>query len=136
MLYCQQCGSKLTENEKYCFVCGALLNENEANTEIQNDNSVPKCFTIFGKIGFILGIITIAICLIPGWNIVCFDIGPIGIVFSCLGKKDPTLKNKTKAGFILSIVGFVVGLIINVIAFIIFINIFIIILSNRNSNVS
>lgn len=132
MLYCQQCGSKLTENEKYCFACGALLNENEANTEIQNDNHIPKCFTIFGKIGFILGIVTIAVCLIPGLNVVSVEVGPIGIVFSCLGKKDPILKNKTKAGFILSIVGLAVGLIINVILYMFLIYFNIIIFGNRN----
>lgn len=132
MLYCKQWGSKLTENEKYCFACGALLNENEANTEIQNDNHIPKCFTIFGKIGFILGIVTIAVCLIPGLNVVSVEVGPIGIVFSCLGKKDPTLKNKTKAGFILSIVGLAVGLIINVILYMFLIYFNIIIFGNRN----
>lgn len=120
MAYCQNCGNEVREDEKFCPACGASLNENEANIEIQNENSVPKCFTIFGKIGYILGIVTIAICLIPGLNVLTLEAGPVGIVFSCLGKKDTSLASKTKVGFILSLVGTIVGFIMYIIYMVIF----------------
>lgn len=120
MAYCQNCGNEVREDEKFCPACGASLNENEVNIEIQNENSVPKCFTIFGKIGYILGIVTIAICLIPWLNVLSFEAGPVGIVFSCLGKKDTSLASKTKVGFILSLVGTIVGFIMYIIYTVIF----------------
>lgn len=120
MAYCQNCGNEVRDDEKFCPACGASLNENETNIEIQNENSVPKCFTIFGKIGYILGIITISICLIPALNILTFEVGPVGIVFSCLGKKDSTLASKTKIGLILSIIGTVLVFIMYIINAVVF----------------
>lgn len=127
MAYCPKCGNEVKEDEKFCSICGEKLKEEINDVEVnylQNteeiNTTVPKCFTIFGKIGFILGIVTIAICLIPGLNVLALEAGPAGIVFSCLGKKDTSLASKTKVGLILSIVGTVVGFIMYIIYMLMF----------------
>lgn len=125
MNFCPKCGNEINEDEKFCPSCGAKIDEENDGLLVEEvventEKSVPKCFTIFGKIGFILGIVSVAICLIPIINAFALEAGPIGIVFSCLGKKDSSLASKTKVGLILSIIGTVVGFIMYIVYIVLF----------------
>ena len=112
MAFCGNCGKELNEGQKFCPECGKEVGvESIVETVEVDQKPVPKVFTIFGKIGFGLGIATIAMCLLPIFSIISLETGVAGIVFSCLGKKDPSLAKKTKLGFVLSLVGTIVGFI-------------------------
>lgn len=120
MIYCFNCGKELEDDVKVCPVCGAKIAE-EAKAEVvevveaEQKPHVKKCFTVFGKIGYILGIVSMCIWWIPFFGIVGVETGAAGIVFSCLGKKDPELAAKTKKGLVLSIVATVLSFVFYII---------------------
>ena len=62
MSFCVKCGKELNEQEKFCPECGTVVESPEevvAETVGENKGyNVPKCFTIFGKIGPIIGLVT------------------------------------------------------------------------------
>ena len=116
MAFCSNCGRELQAEEKFCPSCGTSVEtENvvdEVNVEEVKTPSVPKCFTIFAKLGYIFGLVSFIISFIPFVNILACELGPVGIVFSILGKKDPFMILKSKKGLKLSIWGTVLGIVL------------------------
>ena len=124
MSFCVNCGKELKEQEKFCPECGAE-NGTEKFEETIVSNPVPrykvaKCFTVFGKIGPIFGLISFIIAFIPFVNVFSSQIGPVGIVFCCLGKKDITLLRKCRKGFKFSLWGTIIGTILYFVYIVIF----------------
>lgn len=117
MAYCSKCGSVLEEGQKFCSCCG----ENLCKEETSSLKQIPLCYKIFGYVGFGLGILTFVLSFIPFANYVCVFSGPAGIVFSCLGKKEPQVYNKAHKGFIFSLVGLIIGVVLLIIYTIIFV---------------
>ena len=69
MSFCVNCGKELKEEEKFCPDCGTENGTEEAKETIITNPAptykVAKCFTVFGKIGPILGLISFIIAFIP-----------------------------------------------------------------------
>ena len=91
------------------------------NSEI-NDNS-NKAKDIFGKIGFILGFVSLGLSITFFLSAVVFGIaGPAGIVLSALGKKGNNTQ-KARVGFVCSLIGTIISVIVfYVILIVIYIN--------------
>ena len=124
MSFCVICGKELNEQEKFCPNCGAEV-EGEVKEEQVTEpqpilKSVPKCFTIFGKIGPIIGLVAFITSFIPFVNMLSFEIGPVGIVFCILGKKDIHLISKCSRGLKFSIWGTVLGFVLYIVYIVIF----------------
>ena len=124
MSFCVNCGKELKEEEKFCPDCGTENGTEEAKETIIPNPAptykVAKCFTVFGKIGPIFGLISFIIAFIPFVNVFSSQIGPLGIVFCCLGKKDITLLRKCKKGFKFALWGTILGTILYFVYIIIF----------------
>lgn len=117
MAYCSKCGKEVEDGQNFCSGCGENLNKQE-DTSI---DKVPLCYKIFGLVGFGVGILTFVLSFIPFMNYICVFSGPVGIVFSCLGKKEPQVYNKAIKGFKFSIAGLIIGVVLLIIYTIIFV---------------
>ena len=114
-MYCKKCGRELTSDTRYCPSCGAEVTaqqtyEDPFTTTVTLEEKKPaKVWSIFSKIGKILGIVSIATSWIP--FLIGLTVGIPGIVLSCLGRKAGTevAQKNFKLGLILSIVGVVVS---------------------------
>lgn len=111
-MYCKNCGKELSESTRYCPACGteqlkdaATFDDPFTATATPVEEPKPaKCWSVFAKVGKILGILAICLSWSPGYGMI---IGIPGIVFSCLGKKandDVSIYN-SKNGLIMSIIG-------------------------------
>lgn len=128
-MYCKHCGKELNQDARFCPACGAEQNTYDdpfTSTEV-NEVVEPKparVWSIFSKIGRIMGIVAIATSWIP--YLIGLTIGIAGIVFSCLGRKAKTdiAEDNYRLGLKLSIAGIVVS----VVSFIIFIVIYAVVL--------
>ena len=109
MSYCSNCGNELNEKDIFCSNCGNKINDNVETVTPNEAKPVLRCFTIFGNVGYILGIITIILSFIPILGVYAIAPGVHGIVFSALGKKDVKQLKKCKKGLTLSIIGTIVG---------------------------
>ena len=128
-MYCKKCGAELLEGIKFCSECGEPVSVNSGVVEAEILDfeqpaeapkvHVAKCFTIFGKLGYVFGLVSFILGFIPFMCFVSLELAPIGLVFSILGKKDVTLAEKTKKGRIFSILGFVFGFVITIVTMII-----------------
>ena len=125
MIYCKECGKVNPDGTKFCGGCGTPLEQPEVVVQAQpvvepttqNVKGEAKCWRIFAKVGFILGIITIAIAPTFIFSVFALVTGQPGLVFSILGMrtKDVSAHKKAKVGMILSIIGLVIGFIMYVI---------------------
>ena len=105
MSFCINCGKELKENQNYCSNCGTKVNKPS-----EQPNKVMKCFTVFGNVGYTLGIVTLIIGFIPFASFYAWIVGIHGIVFSCLGKKDTNQLDKCQKGLRRSIAGTIIGI--------------------------
>lgn len=116
MAFCANCGKELQAEEKFCPSCGASVETEDVVEEIKVEEvkkpSVPKCFTIFAKLGYIFGLVSFIISFIPFINVLAAELGPVGIVFSILGKKDPFMVPKCRKGLAFSIWGTILGIVL------------------------
>ena len=127
-MYCENCGRKYPKGTVYCEYCGAKLKEDvfedegvnpqnnaaqensdtgvQANPTYQCYPKQPKCWTIFAKLGFAFGLVSLIGSFIPFIGIAFVDLSIPGIVFSALGKKvyDPNVHSKASTGLVLSII--------------------------------
>lgn len=113
---CNVCGLENAEEAKFCAGCGAKLLE-EVTPEVvkqQEEPHVPKCFDIFAKLGFGLGLGGLIGCIFIGLG---YIVAAPGIVFSILGKRSIKCRDKANKGLVLSIIGTVVGFIIYILFF-------------------
>lgn len=116
---CNVCGKENIDEAKFCTGCGNELVETVEAEVIEDDATVtakepetprvPKCFDVFAKLGFGLGLGGLLGCILFG---IGYVVAIPGIVFSALGKKSITYHEKAKKGLVLSILGTVLGLII------------------------
>lgn len=105
---CSNCNIEFDDDLKYCCHCGR---------ELKQEITVAKCFDVFAKLGFSLGIVSLCLFL-------CFGIGILfadhAIVFSALGKKSIENRKRANAGLIISIISFVINLIIFIMFVVVF----------------
>lgn len=114
MPFCMNCGKELQAEEKFCPACGTAVESGEV-VEVSEEpkvQAVPKCFTVFAKIAKVVGIVALICAFIPFVNVLSFEIGPVGIVFSILGKKDPYMVPSCKKSLKLSIWATVLGFVL------------------------
>ena len=99
---CPFCGNENSDEFVYCSSCGRAIKTDEV--EPQRQASEPRCWVIFARIGFVLGIVSIALCWVP--FLVGLSVGVNGIVFAALGfrTKDGYYRGKARVGLILSII--------------------------------
>lgn len=119
-MFCTYCGKKIEDNAHYCPQCGAKVEKeydysSQSATKDDNNYTEPqqkkpaKVWSVFAKVGKIIGIVTISTCWIP-WAAAI--IGIYGVVFSALGSKatdEESIQNKKK-GLTYSIVGGAISL--------------------------
>ena len=120
-MFCTYCGKKLEDNTHYCPNCGAKVekeydySDQSATQTETKDYAEPqqkkpaKVWSVFAKVGRIIGVVTISTCWIP-W--VAAIIGIYGVVFSALGSKatdEESIQNRKK-GLTYSIVGGAISL--------------------------
>ena len=106
-MYCKYCGKEHNDESLFCSYCGEQI------TEKKEENKPAKCWSVFAKVGFVLGIITIATCWIPIFGLYSLLPGIHGIVFAALGNKanqQPFMRNAT-TGLALSIVGTILSIV-------------------------
>ncbi len=113
---CNVCGKENIDEAKFCAGCGNELVETVEAEVIEGTTAnepetphVPKCFDVFAKLGFGLGLGGLIGCILLGFGCV---VAMPGIVFSALGKKSIKYHNKAKKGLVLSILGTVIGIIV------------------------
>ena len=108
---CNVCGKENIDEAKYCSGCGNELIEDVVGEVVGEPETphVPKCFDVFAKLGFGLGLGGLLGCLLIGLGYV---VAIPGIVFSALGRRSITYHDKAKKGLVLSIIGTVLGIII------------------------
>lgn len=106
-MFCKYCGKEHEEDALFCAYCG------EPITEHQQEKKPAKCWSVFARIGEILGIITIATCFIPIFGLYSLIPGIHGIVFAGLGKnaKEQPYVSKASVGLTLSIVGTILSIV-------------------------
>ena len=112
MAYCINCGKELKSTDNYCSSCGKKIIDESRVEEISKEPKVMRCFTVFGNVGNVLGIVTLIVAFIPIWNFFAWIVGVHGIVFSVLGKKDIKQLSKCKKGLRRSIIGSILGLVL------------------------
>lgn len=122
-MYCRHCGKELNDEARFCPACGAKQFEESPQsqgsmyddsfttaTATEIEDKPAKCWSVFAKVGKILGIIAIAICWLPMYGALA---GVPGIVFSCLGRKaiDAEAISNRSLGLKLSIAGTVISVV-------------------------
>ena len=131
-MFCKRCGKELLEGARFCPECGepvGVENEEIATTieeyeSTYNDHvdaeevkpHVPRCFYVFGNVGFALAIVGFVCNFIPFLCFSTYQASIVGLVFSILGKRAPELANKTKKGRVFSILGLVFGMIMMIVS--------------------
>ena len=114
-MFCRKCGKEIADNSRFCPECGAEVKGFEGETvyeEVKVEQPRRnKCWDIFAKLGFGLGLAGLIACVIPYVCMVGVEVAAAGLVFSILGKKSFEFKGKSKAGIILSAIGLGVGFI-------------------------
>ena len=111
-MYCSNCGNELKEKDVFCSNCGKKKIDNVETVTPNEAKPVLKCFTIFGKIGPIIGLVTFILAFVPFVNLVSAEVAVVGIVFCILGKKDVTLIRKCKKGLKFSIWAVILGFVL------------------------
>ena len=112
MAFCIKCGKELREDEKFCSNCGTKKIDSSEAVEATPEKPVMKCFTVFGNVGYALGLVTFIMGFIPFVSFYAWIFGIHGIVFSALGKKDTTQLEKCKKGLRRSIIGSILGIVL------------------------
>lgn len=106
-MYCKNCGKEHSDDALFCSYCGESIVEKEP------EKKPARCWSIFAKVGEVLGIITIVTCWIPIFGLYSLLPGIHGIVFAALGKhaKEQPYMSKADAGLVLSIIGTILSVV-------------------------
>jgi hypothetical protein len=117
-LYCSNCGTPIKEGAQFCEYCGAAAGE--AGNVQQTPSNVPYIPNVYvnpqpvrqsnglGTAGFVLALVTIFCCWIPG---VGWFTWFLGLLFSFIGLfKSP--KGLAIAGFILSLIDLIILIVV------------------------
>ena len=116
---CKKCGNEITEGAVFCVFCGEKVEiDNKENIVNGNntmvENTEPKVWGIFSKVGLILGIVSLCLCWVPYLS----TTGAIaGIVLSSLGQKSSCSSciKKARLGKTLSIIATIISFVVSVI---------------------
>ena len=116
-MLCKHCGAEMPDNALFCQVCGNSVEP--AKQEAKKSNGAEKVWNIFSTIGFILGIVSLAMCWIP--FLATWFVSIYAIVLSALGKKSVSYQHYEKAskGLKFAIIGTIVSFVVYVIFLII-----------------
>lgn len=125
-MYCKNCGKELSEDTRYCPACGSEQIKDATNlddpftaTATPVEEPQPaKCWSVFAKVGKILGIIALALCWTPWLGVIP---GVPGIVFSCLGRKAidaESIENRNK-GLKFSIIGTAISFVVYIVVMVV-----------------
>lgn len=130
-MFCKYCGKKLEDDAKFCSNCGAKVEKEydysyqsapKDETEYQdvNQKKPAKVWSVFAKVGRILGIVTISLCWLPYF---AFIVSIPGVTFSILGSRaiDEESIDNRKKGLVLSIVGGAISLILYIVCVFLFV---------------
>ena len=124
-MYCKKCGMEVEDNTKICPTCGYDFTKEEKyedpfseyekveevkETEVKTIKPDVAKYKVFAIIGYVLGIVSIALCWIP----FMFYTSIPGIIFSKLGVKSTTKNREAKTGFTLSVVSTVINVIVTI----------------------
>ena len=136
-MYCKKCGKELIEGVKFCPECGEPVVVNKSLDGLSTSEEIveptcvdpyaepvvepakvhiPRCFTVFGNVGYILALVGFICSFIPVVVFSTYQASLVGLVFCILGKRDPELANKTKKGRVFGILGLVFGFIMMIIS--------------------
>ena len=125
-MYCRNCGRELSKDSRYCPGCGAEQISQATYDDPFTTTVAPeivekkpaKVWSIFSKIGKIFGIVTISTCWIPVWGMaIALELGIVGIVFCCLGRKAKTdvADSNYRTGLKLAIPGIIISIVVYVV---------------------
>ena len=129
-MYCTNCGKEIDEDVKFCPHCGTSVEKTTVvpspaptGSPKQQEDKPAKVWTVFSKIGKILGIVCFSTSFIPYLNYISFLFGIPGIVFSCLGRKAKTevTDNDCRLGLSFSIAAVVIGFVTMIAYYVLFI---------------
>lgn len=120
-MFCTKCGKEISDDTKFCPQCGTPVASDPLNTVPAAEKKPAKVWTVFSVIGKILGIVCFATAFIPILNINSIELGIIGIVMSCLGRKALTEEadNNCRIGLKFSIAAVAVSVAILALFFVI-----------------
>ena len=59
-MYCKNCGYELEDGTTYCPNCGTT----QQDEIVENAPTEKKVWTIFAKVGYILGIVSLPSCIL------------------------------------------------------------------------
>lgn len=130
-MYCKHCGSRLDDDARFCPNCGASVQKEESEftaTELPKAAYEPieekpaKVWSVFALLGKILGIVCFVASFIPWINWISLEVGVIGIVFSCLGRKAKTEEadSNCSTGLKFSIAAVILSLILGIVYYVLF----------------
>lgn len=116
MIYCKECGKVNPDGTKFCGGCGTPLEQPEVVVQAQpvvepttqNVKGEAKCWRVFGRVGFGLGLASLICAASFVASSVSLTLAQPGLIFSILGMVSKIKVNKKKAlaGIILSVCGF------------------------------
>lgn len=112
-MYCNKCGKEIESGAAFCSFCGAKVETVEVVSEPVDFTKEPRGpWKSFALVGFILGIVSLAMSWIPLVGFIfSMVLGITGIVLSSLGKRSVINHSKAKTGLTLSIISLPVGFI-------------------------
>ena len=106
---CKNCGKELTDDMAFCPVCGEKVYRNVIDIveEEKTEENEKGPWKVFAKFGSIFGKISLCVFWLAGVGI---NLGVLGIVFSCLGKKSKLRKTMAEVGFKRSLLATILAL--------------------------
>lgn len=132
-MFCRKCGSKLPDDSRFCPACGEKVIVEEVKKEeiikevvVQEKTEEIKPEIVeettqkeprgpwkaFAIAGYVIGIFSIAGCMIPVINSYVVTLGEFGIILSALGLRSIKNHSKAKTGLTLSIIGWCVSIVV------------------------
>ena len=101
-MFCRNCGKEINDTTIFCPYCGTQVSNDAEPVKVNLgfDNPTQKKLSMKALVGFIVAMAGILLAAIP-----C---GIVGLIFSCLGKKETEKSNLGGRGF--AIAGIVVSI--------------------------
>lgn len=107
---CSKCGKELTNDMEFCPTCGEKIYHNvidiiEEEKPVEENEKGP--WKIFAKFGDVIGTVALCTFWVAGVGI---NLGVVGIVLSCLGKKSKIRYELASGGFKKSLLATILAL--------------------------
>lgn len=106
---CKKCGKELTDDMIFCPICGEKIYRNVIDIveEEKAEETENGPWKVFARFGSIFAKISLCIFWLAGVGI---NLGILGIVFSCLGKKSKSRRKMAEVGFKRSLIATILAL--------------------------